>query len=142
MLLLLLLLLVVLLWRGGVRRRLLGGTAHIGVVVVAVVRRRGGHCNRGMLKSNQRCGSVMFIPAADPNFFHPESRIRIKEFKHFNPKHFCEALGNMIRVVHTGSGSPIQILIFTHPGSRIQRSKRHRIPDPQHWLKLNPFFYK
>jgi hypothetical protein len=27
---------------------------------------------------------------------------------------------------------------FTHPGSRIQGSKRHRIPDPdpQHFLKL------
>jgi hypothetical protein len=32
----------------------------------------------------QCCGSGMFIP--DPNFFHPASRIRIKEFKHFNPK--------------------------------------------------------
>jgi hypothetical protein len=30
----------------------------------------------------------------------------------------------MIRVVHPGFG------IFTHPGSRIQGSKRHRIPDP------------
>ncbi len=24
--------------------------------------------------------------------------------------------------------------LFTHPGSRIQGSKRHRIPDPQHWF--------
>ncbi len=30
-------------------------------------------------------GSVFFsIP--DPNFFHPVSRIRIKEFRYFNPK--------------------------------------------------------
>jgi hypothetical protein len=38
----------------------------------------------------------------------------------------------MIRDVH--SGSWIQILIFTHPGSRIQGSKRQWIPDlgPQH----------
>ncbi len=36
----------------------------------------------------------------------------------------------MIRVVHPGSGS----VFFTHPGSRIQGSKRHRIPDPQHCL--------
>jgi hypothetical protein len=37
----------------------------------------------------------------------------------------------MIRNVHSGSGSRIRILIFfTHPGSRIQGSKRHRIPDP------------
>ncbi len=36
----------------------------------------------------------------------------------------------MIRVVHPRSGS----WFFTHPGSRIQGSKRHRIPDldPQH----------
>jgi hypothetical protein len=41
----------------------------------------------------------------------------------------------MIRDIHLGSGSRIQILIFTHPGSRTQRSKIHRIPDldPQHW---------
>jgi hypothetical protein len=46
----------------------------------------------------------------------------------------------MSRVVHPGS--KIRILIF-YP-SRIQGSKRHRIPDPdpQHWLKLgtNRFF--
>ncbi len=44
----------------------------------------------------QCCGSGMFIPESgsdyflsripDPNFFHPRSRIRIKEFKYFNPK--------------------------------------------------------
>ncbi len=57
-----------------------------------------------------------------PNFFHPGSRIRIKEFMYFNPKNCFQALGNMIRVVHPGSGS------------RIQWSKRHRIldADPQH----------
>ncbi len=35
-----------------------------------------------------------------------------------------------------GCSFRIRILIFTHPGSRIQGSKRHRIPDPdpQHWL--------
>ena len=33
----------------------------------------------------------------------------------------------MIQVVHPGSGS----WFFTHPGSLIERSKRHRIPDPQ-----------
>ncbi len=33
----------------------------------------------------QYCGSGMFIP--DPNFFHPWSRIRIKEFRYFSPKH-------------------------------------------------------
>jgi hypothetical protein len=40
----------------------------------------------------------------------------------------------MIRVVHPGSR--IRMLTFSHPGSRIQGSKRHPIPDPdpQHWL--------
>jgi hypothetical protein len=37
----------------------------------------------------QCCGSGMFTP--DPTFYHPDSelspsRIRIKEFKYFNPK--------------------------------------------------------
>jgi hypothetical protein len=38
----------------------------------------------------------------------------------------------MIRVVHPGSGSRIRILTF-YP-SRIERSKRHRIPDLQNRL--------
>ncbi len=38
-------------------------------------------------------------------------------------------LSILIRVVQPGSGSRILILIFTHPGSQIQGSKRHRIPD-------------
>ncbi len=39
----------------------------------------------------------------------------------------------MIWDVHPRS---IRIRIFPHPGfgSRIQRSNRHRIPDPQHWF--------
>jgi hypothetical protein len=43
-----------------------------------------------------------------------------------------QAPGNMIRVANPGSGSSF----FTHPRSRIQGSKRQRIPDPdpQHWL--------
>ncbi len=36
----------------------------------------------------------------------------------------------MIRVYHPGSGS-----CFYPPESRIQGSKRHRIPDPQHWRR-------
>jgi hypothetical protein len=41
----------------------------------------------------------------------------------------------MIRDIHPGSASrPDRILIFfTHSGSRIQGSKRHWIPDLQHW---------
>ncbi len=62
------------------------------------------------------------------------SRIRIKEFKHFNPKNCFYALGNMIRVAHPGSG----YWFFTHPESLIQGSKRHRIPDPEQCSKLCP----
>jgi hypothetical protein len=36
------------------------------------------------------------------------SGIRIKEFKYFNPKKCFLALGNMIRVVHPGSGFKLQ----------------------------------
>jgi hypothetical protein len=53
-------------------------------------------------------GCLSRIP--DPNFFHPgseffPSRTLIKEFKYFTPKICFYALGNMIRVVHPGSGS-------------------------------------
>jgi hypothetical protein len=60
------------------------------------------------------CGSGIFIPdpgsnfflsrVADPNFSHPRSRIRIKEFNYFNPKKWFLSW----------------ILTFYHPGSRIQ----------------------
>ncbi len=49
----------------------------------------------------------------DPIFSHPGSRVRLKEFKYFNPRNCFQALGNMIRVVHPGSGS----WFFTYPGS-------------------------
>ncbi len=71
---------------------------------------------------------IFFIP--DPNFFHPGSRIHIKLFPSswkYDP----------------GGSSRIRILIFTHPGSRIQGSKRYRIPDPnpQHWYQ-NKFLWQ
>jgi hypothetical protein len=45
----------------------------------------------------------------------------------------------MIRVVH--SESRIRMLTSSHPGSRIQASKRHPIPDPdpQHCMELHFF---
>jgi hypothetical protein len=90
----------------------------------------------------QCCGSGMFIP--DPNFSIPDpgseffpsripnpkfpsripglgSRIRIKEFKYFDPKNCFLALGNKILVVHPGSRIR-NLDFFTHPGSPI--------PDP------------
>jgi hypothetical protein len=45
--------------------------------------------------------------------------------------HGFQAFGNMIRVAHPGSGSRF----FTHPGSRIQGSKRHRIRNTGLWAK-------
>jgi hypothetical protein len=54
----------------------------------------------------------MFIP--DLYFFHPGSRNRNIEFRYFNPKKWFLSSRKY------------------HPGCsfRIQRSKRHRIPDP------------
>ncbi len=68
-------------------------------------------------------GCLSRIP--DPNLFHPGSQIRIFPSRIHTKKSlniltqkigFKLSFGNMIRVVH--------------PGSRIQGSKRHRIPDP------------
>ncbi len=74
-----------------------------------------------------------FFPSQIPdlNCLHPGSQILIKEFKYFNPKKAKKwflSSKNMIRVVH--HGSRIRMLTFSHPGSRIQGSKRHPIPDP------------
>ncbi len=52
----------------------------------------------------------------DPNFFHPGSRIRIKEFKFFNPRKWFVSS----RKYDSGCSSRIQILNF-YPS---------RIPDP------------
>ncbi len=81
-------------------------------------------------KNFQCCGSRMFLP--DPNFFHPRSQIRIKDFKYFNPKN-CKIWSGLF--IPDPDFYPSRIRIFSHPGSRIQGSKRHRIPnpDPQHW---------
>ncbi len=97
----------------------------------------------------------------DPIIFHPGSRnqifsipdlVRIKEFKYVTPKYCFKAFRNMIRVVHSGSGS--WFFTILDPGSRGQKApdsgsririsnsavypswipdpgvKRHRIPDP------------
>ncbi len=68
---------------------------------------------------------IRIVSIPDPNCFHPVSRIRTKEF---NPKNGFYALGNMIRVVHPGSGS----WLFTYPGSRGQKGTGSRIRIPQH----------
>ncbi len=94
--------------------------------------------NPGSRRANQslfgsvadpECFSQIWIfpfPIPDPNFFHPGSQVRIKEFRYFNPKNsFLSYLGNMIRVVHPGSG--YRILTFTHPGSGVQKGTGSRI---------------
>ncbi len=100
------------------------------------------YCNP-MERVNQCCGSGIFIP--DPNFFHPGSRVkkipdpwagsrirlRIKEFKYFQPK----KLFLSSQKYDPECSSRIGIWFFSHPGSRIQGPKGHRIPDPQHCCK-------
>ncbi len=72
------------------------------------------------------CGSEMSI--LDPGSVFFPSRIRIKDFKCFNPKKMFLSS----RKYDPSRSSRIRILIFFYP-SRIQGSKRHRIPNPQHW---------
>jgi hypothetical protein len=69
--------------------------------------------------------------------------MHIKEFKYFNQKNGFSALRNMIQVFHPGSGSRIWILTFylsqipiLDPRSRIQGSKRQRIPDPGSRIRI------
>jgi hypothetical protein len=69
--------------------------------------------------------------------------MHIKEFKYFNQKNGFSALRNMIQVFHPGSGSRIWILTFylsqipiLDPRSRIQGSKRNRIPDPGSRIRI------
>ncbi len=101
------------------------------------IRYRYLYCSRcywvGLLKTNQLifilfqcCGSGKFNPNSNLSIPDPGSRSASKNLSIFNPKNCCLALGNMIRDVHPESGS----WVFTHRGSRIQGSKRHRIPNP------------
>ncbi len=87
--------------------------------------------NPGAVDSVADLGCLSRIP--DPNCLHPRSRIRIKEFKYFNPKK-PKAWFLSSRKYDPGCSSRIRMLTF-YP-SRIQGSKRHWIPDPdpQHWL--------
>ncbi len=62
----------------------------------------------------------------DPNFFHPGSRIHIKEFKYFNPKNCILSS----RKYDPGCSSRIRILVFLpipDPGSRDQNGTGSRI---------------
>ncbi len=70
-----------------------------------------------------------FFPSRirDTHFFHLGSRIRIKEFKYFKPKYGFKAPGNMIRVVHPGSGSRTRFLPIPDSGSMVQKGTGTRI---------------
>jgi hypothetical protein len=89
----------------------------------------------------------------DPNCLHPGSRILIKEFKYFNPKKAKKWFLNSKKYYPGCSSripdpdadflpSRIRMLNFSHPGSRIQGSKRHPIPDPdpQHCRNENSIY--
>jgi hypothetical protein len=91
--------------------------------------------NKAFSTAMKEChGSGMFFPIPNPTFFHPGSRIRIcsipdpgfasKELQYFNPKKWFLSS----RKYNPGCSSRIRILTL-YP-SRIQGSKRHRIPDP------------
>ncbi len=51
---------------------------------------------------------IWFFPIPDPNFFHPGILIRIKEFKYFNPKIWP---GYSSQIQDPGSGSATLVLI-------------------------------
>ncbi len=75
----------------------------------------------------------------DPNFSIPDPGSASNNLSILTNKIVFWTLGNMIRVVHPGSGS----CFFTHLGSQIQRSKRHRTPnpDPQQCTQLNVSYW-
>ncbi len=84
---------------------------------------------------------IRISPCRIPDLKDPGFGSASKNLSIFNPKTSFYDLGNVIRDVNPGSR--IKIRIFSHPGSRIQGSKRHRIPDPdqQHCFKQSNCFY-
>jgi hypothetical protein len=74
----------------------------------------------------------------DPNCLHPGSRILIKEVKYFNPKKSKKWFLSS-KKYDPGCSSRIQMLTFSHPGSRGQKGTQSRIPDPdpQNWSPTN-----
>ncbi len=78
-------------------------------------------------------GATFSIP--DPNFFHPGFRIRIKEFKYFNPKKgflssrkYDSGCSSRIRIPDPDPGSGTWL--FTNPGSLIRDPAVKKAPDP------------
>jgi hypothetical protein len=86
-------------------------------ILITVAQRRVSFGIRPVLRIRDVYPGSEFFP----------SRFRIKEFKYFEPK---KVLGNMIRVVHPGSGSRIRIPDpFFYP-SRIPDPGVKKAPDP------------
>ncbi len=82
------------------------------------------------------CGIGMFI---DPNFFHPGSTS--KNLSILTQK-IISKLSEICSGLFIQNPDPD---FFTHPGSRIQGSKRRRIldPDPHHlYFATNPYFLR
>jgi hypothetical protein len=83
----------------------------------------------------QCCRSGMFIPDPGSDFFpsrnclHPGSRIRIKEFKYFNPKK-TEKWFLSSRKYDPGCSSRIRIRMLTFYPSRIPDPVVKKAPDP------------
>ncbi len=76
-------------------------------------------------------------------FFHPGSASKnISILTPKKPKKFKKWFLSSRRY-DPGCSSRIRMLTFYPPGSRIQGSKRHRIPDPdpQHWVLLKASFF-
>ncbi len=79
----------------------------------------------------------MFVPdpnfsIQDPNFFHLGFRIRIKEFRYFNPNCVLSS-----RKYDLGCSSWTRILIFTHPG----RGQKGPGSGTQHWPSQFTFYF-
>ncbi len=93
-------------------------------------------CGSGMFIVHP--GSGMFIP--DPTFFHPGSRIRIKEFKYFNPKK-TKKMVSKLEKIWSGLFIPdpdADFLPIPDPGSRGQKGtgSRIRICNTVLWFSL------
>jgi hypothetical protein len=106
------------------------------LALVLFVLKYGTRIPKTYLKCFQQCcGSGMFpgsdfFPSAfrDPGseFFHPGSRIRIKEFKYFNPKKWFLSS----RKYDPGCSSRIRIRILTFYPSPIPDPGVKKAPDP------------
>ncbi len=89
---------------------------------------------------------LSWIPDHGSEFFPSrmlDPRSTSKNLSIFAKKNGFSALRNMIRVFRPGSGSRIWFLTFylsripiLDPRSRIQGSKKHRIPDPGSWIRI------